>query len=34
VQGRNAVALTKGSADLPDWQLDSLTEVFRDVDQE
>jgi hypothetical protein len=34
VQGRNAVALTKGSADLPDWQLDSLTEVFRDVDPE
>ncbi len=34
VRGRNAVALTKGSADLPDWQLDSLTEVFRDVDPE
>jgi hypothetical protein len=34
VQGRDAVALTKGSADLPDWHLDSLTEVFRDVDPE
>ena len=32
VRGRNAVARTKGSADLPDWQLDSATEVYRDAD--
>ncbi len=34
VRGRDAVALTKGSADLPGWLLDSTTEVFRDVDPE
>lgn len=34
VRGRDAVALTKGSADLPAWRLDSLTEVFRDADPE
>src|SRR3546814_11921870 len=31
VRGRNAEARTKGSADLPDWVLDSTTEVFRDT---
>jgi len=32
VRGRNAVARTKGSADLPDWKLDSTTDVYRDAD--
>jgi len=32
LRGRDAVALTQGSADLPDWLLDSRTEVFRDAD--
>jgi uncharacterized protein involved in outer membrane biogenesis len=32
VRGRNAVARTQGRADLPDWQLDSTTDVYRDAD--
>ena len=32
VRGRDAEALTVGSADLPDWLLDSRTDVFRDAD--
>jgi hypothetical protein len=32
VRGRDAVALTQGSADLPDWLIDSRTDVFRDAD--
>src|SRR3546814_13260860 len=30
LRGRDAVALTKGSVDLPAWQLDSTTEITRD----
>src|SRR3546814_300568 len=32
LRGRDAVALTKGSVDLPAWQLDSITEIHRDAD--
>ncbi|MPZ08914.1 MAG: AsmA family protein [Kiloniellaceae bacterium] len=32
VRGRDATALTKGSVDLPDWLLDSTTDVVRDAD--
>src|SRR3546814_8381873 len=32
LRGRDAVALTKGSVDLPAWQLDSTTEIHRDAD--
>ncbi|MGF1629698.1 MAG: AsmA family protein [Kiloniellaceae bacterium] len=32
VRGRDAVALTTVSVDLPRWLLDSTTDVFRDVD--
>ena len=34
VRGRDAVALTEGSVDLPGWLLDSTTNVFRDADPE
>jgi uncharacterized protein involved in outer membrane biogenesis len=32
IEGRNAQALTRGRADLPQWRLDSRTEVFRAED--
>ncbi|MEQ9608221.1 MAG: AsmA family protein [Kiloniellaceae bacterium] len=32
VRGREASALTQGSADLPAWLIDSRTDVFRDAD--
>lgn len=32
LRGRNAVARTQGTADLPAWTLDSTTQVFRDAD--
>ncbi|GAB4225978.1 MAG: AsmA family protein [Kiloniellaceae bacterium] len=31
VRGRNAQALTAGNLDLPDWRLESRTDVFRDA---
>jgi hypothetical protein len=34
IDGRDARALTRGTADLPRWRLDSRTEVFRAVDPE
>ena len=34
VDGRDARALTRGSADLPRWRLDSRTDVFRAADPE
>ena len=32
LRGRDAVARTVGSVDLPGWRLDSTTDVFRDAD--
>jgi uncharacterized protein involved in outer membrane biogenesis len=34
VRGRTALARTEGTVDLPDWQLDSVTSVYRDADPE
>ena len=34
LRGRNAEALTAGNVNLPDWRMESRTDVFRDVDPE